>query len=243
MTKRKRYDSKIYKIGSKWNTKFKECFEIIKKEDKSGYYTGRFSDGSIMTCCITNIKNGLIKHPNYKSICNIGYVGEGICNSVNSKKEYRLWNNMIKRCYDEKYHKRYPTYVGCSVDERWHNFQLFFQDICFLKNYNEWKSDTNKINIWKLDKDILIKGNKMYSKNTCMFVTNKENNARGNKKSTLTGLTYKAVRLSDNYKELFNNQKEFCEKYNLTRGSVNLCIHNKRNYHKGWIFEVINENI
>ena len=47
----------------------------------------------------------------------------------------------------------------CTVDERWHNFQ----------NFAEWYYD-NYIEGYHLDKDILFKGNKIYSPETCCFV-------------------------------------------------------------------------
>ena len=76
------------------------------------------------------------------------------------------------QCYSvvmtQKYHEKYPTYKGCSVCEEWWNFQ----------NFAEWYEDNfytiegEKI---CLDKDILVKGNKIYSPKTCTFVSNRIN--------------------------------------------------------------------
>ena len=73
---------------------------------------------------------------------------------------YRVWHNMLKRCYSAKYQERYPTYIGCSVSEYWLTFSNF-------RSWMEAKDFEGK----QLDKDILFEGNKVYSSETCVFVT------------------------------------------------------------------------
>lgn len=116
-------------------------------------------------------KNGGIKNPYYPEIYNIGYIGAGKYKpSVNKihTKEYDCWHDMFKRCYDKKYHKKYPTYENCKVCSEWHNFQNFGD--WFNENYYEADDE-----IMCLDKDILVKGNKIYSPETCIFVPIKIN--------------------------------------------------------------------
>lgn len=77
---------------------------------------------------------------------------------------YIRWQDMLQRCYSKKFHERQPTYVGCSVCEEW----LIFS------NFKSWMIKQN----WKgneLDKDIKYTGNKIYSPDTCLFVTSKIN--------------------------------------------------------------------
>ena len=77
---------------------------------------------------------------------------------------YRKWIDMLQRCYSEKYHKRQPTYIGCEVAEEWLTFS----------NFKAWMEGQD----WKgkqLDKDILIPNNKLYSRDTCVFVDSKVN--------------------------------------------------------------------
>lgn len=96
------------------------------------------------------------------SVYGVGYIGEGEYNireEGKALKVYILWKGMLERCYSKRYQSLYPTYIGCSVDEQWHNFQIFAQ--WFYDNYEEG---------FELDKDILIKGNKIYSSETCCFV-------------------------------------------------------------------------
>ena len=84
--------------------------------------------------------------------------------------EYRVYHtghDMLNRCYNKKRLERYPTYIGCSVCERWLTLSNFAEDIKSLPNYDLWVQGINNV----LDKDIRVPGNKEYSPKTCMFVT------------------------------------------------------------------------
>ena len=78
---------------------------------------------------------------------------------------HRVWKDMLKRCYSAKLQERQPTYKGCSVSEEWKTFS----------NFRAWmeKQDFEGMH---LDKDLLLKGNKVYSDETCVFVTKAVNN-------------------------------------------------------------------
>ena len=78
---------------------------------------------------------------------------------------YTQWKNMMARCYGKSTHKNQPTYVECSVDSRWHSFMIFKS----WMETQDWKGKA-------LDKDILFEGNKVYSPDTCMFVSRDVNN-------------------------------------------------------------------
>ena len=75
---------------------------------------------------------------------------------------YSKWVHMIRRCYDIKSQKSLSTYRDCSVSSLFHNFS-HFKDWC-----EKQKGFSNKG--WHLDKDILVKGNKIYSPEACCFV-------------------------------------------------------------------------
>ena len=75
---------------------------------------------------------------------------------------------MLKRCYDPKYHEKEPTYINCKVCKEWSNFQEYGQ--WFIDNYYEIEGER-----MDLDKDILHKGNKIYSPDTCIFVPHRIN--------------------------------------------------------------------
>ena len=92
------------------------------------------------------------------------------------KREYIIWRDMLKRCYDPKYQEKYPTYKGCRVEDYLLNFQHMGEWL--ENNYYEVPGE-----VMCLDKDILCKGNKIYSRETCIFVPERINklfNKRGN---------------------------------------------------------------
>lgn len=111
-------------------------------------------------------KNGNIKCPYEKSVFGIGYVGEGEYKCKENEKQTRVydtWHSMIRRCYSKKSLKKHPTYINCTVCKEWHNFQNFAK--WYEENYYEIEGEQ-----MHLDKDILIKHNKIYSPETCVFV-------------------------------------------------------------------------
>lgn len=77
-------------------------------------------------------------------------------------RELRLWKGMLKRCYEERHHEEYPTYRGCSTSDSFKNFQYFAE---WCNNQKGFCCEG-----WQLDKDILIRGNKVYSEDNCVFV-------------------------------------------------------------------------
>ena len=135
--------------------------------------TIQFEDGSIYKgISYHNIKKGKVYNYYFPSIYGKGYIGIGKYQEYENSKlciASEKWRSMLTRCYSEKYQERQPTYIGCTVDERWHNFQVFAK--WFYENYNPEIMDG-----WHLDKDILVKGNKIYSPETCCFVPREINN-------------------------------------------------------------------
>jgi len=77
---------------------------------------------------------------------------------------YQTWKDMIRRCYSSRFLANHPTYTECSVSDEWKSFMKF----------REWMALQSWIGK-ELDKDILIIGNKLYSKDTCKFVSRKAN--------------------------------------------------------------------
>ena len=78
---------------------------------------------------------------------------------------YLTWKSMLKRCYSEVYQNRQSTYKGCSVCEEW----LTFSNFRAWMVQHDWKGR-------ELDKDLLVEGNKVYSPETCVFISSMLNN-------------------------------------------------------------------
>jgi len=69
---------------------------------------------------------------------------------------YAKWSNMIRRCYTDHYH----TYDKATMCDAW----LIFS------NFKSWMEKQN----WQgkdLDKDIAVSNNKIYSPETCIFIS------------------------------------------------------------------------
>jgi len=142
---------------------------------------------TIIECCSYNditvaFENGCIrKHMNYgrfkegkiknymiPTVLDVGIVGD-VKTRIDGKhiKEYRTWINILRRCYDKNFLEKSPTYNGCTVDEQWKYFQNFYN---WCHNQENWNVVENNQNIFHLDKDIIKKGNKIYSPDVCCFV-------------------------------------------------------------------------
>lgn len=107
---------------------------------------------------------GSIRNPYKPTIYGVGYIGEGSYSkdsSVEMKLIYRVWYDMIMRCYCKDLIVKRPTYKDCSVCSEWHNFQ----------NFADWYFNHEFYGFgYELDKDLLVKGNKTYSPETCCLI-------------------------------------------------------------------------
>ena len=111
-------------------------------------------------------KKGNIRDINYPSVWGIGIIGEE--KYIHGTKSYNTWKSFLERCYDDKYKSKHPTYNECTVCNEWlyyPNFKKWFDE-----NYYEIEGEQ-----MHLDKDILNKGNKIYSPENCIFVPQKIN--------------------------------------------------------------------
>lgn len=110
---------------------------------------------------------GQIKNPITPSLFGVGFIGKGKFKPCDKNgkltKCYKTWFSMIQRCYDPKFQEKHPTYKGCKVCEEWWNFQVFAE--WYYSHFYELENE-----IMNLDKDILNKGNKIYSADNCVFV-------------------------------------------------------------------------
>lgn len=75
------------------------------------------------------------------------------------KKVYIIWRNIIDRCNNANY----PTYINCAVDEEWTDFNAFYQ--WYKENFYQVADEKMCV-----DKDILVKGNSVYSPHTCCII-------------------------------------------------------------------------
>lgn len=83
---------------------------------------------------------------------------------------YKRWNKILQRCYNERDLLDNPTYRDVTVCDEWLRFSVFRD---WMKNQTWILADGTALHI---DKDLLIKGNKVYSPYSCTFLHPKVNN-------------------------------------------------------------------
>lgn len=162
---------------------------------------------------------GEVKDKYHPCVNGVGFIGDGSHKvSVNcvQTKAYEVWSGMISRCYSKKTQERQPSYIGCTVCREWHNFQ----------NFAEW-FDGNYIDGMCLDKDIRVKGNKVYSPDTCKFVTKSENTIAATARSF-------CLASPDGLVVNVFNMAKFCRDNNLTSRAMSKVISGEQKHHKGW---------
>ena len=174
---------KINRIGEEGYNNFGSKIIIVeyRKWDDINVYFPEY-DWTAKHVQYDKFKKGKIKCPYEPRTFGMGYLGEGKYKTrENGKKtdEYIIWCGILRRCYDPKFHKKEPTYKGCKVED----YLLNFQHMCEWIDKNYYEIPGEKM---ELDKDILCKGNKIYSRETCIFVPKrinslfvKRDNARG----------------------------------------------------------------
>ena len=139
-------------------------FKILKYNDARNVEIQFVKTGFEMVTQLGHIRSGGIKDPYVPSVFGVGITGTKYLASVNGTltKEYVLWKHMLMRCYSDKYQKKRPTYEGCEVSENFLYYEYFY----------EWchKQIGFSNQGWHLDKDLLIKGNKIYSEDSCVFI-------------------------------------------------------------------------
>lgn len=202
-------------------SKVKGDFEIVKYK-RSDNVIIKFLDTGYR--CKTNkydIRKGAVRDKLRPSVCGVGYIGDGRFETSYKKtqnKAYQTWASMIKRCYSDKVAKNRPTYGDCIVCDEWHNFQAFAEWF-----YENAPSDCG----YHLDKDTLVKGNKVYSPSTCIFIKGPVNSRVARAKS------YRFLNPNGELVEIYS-MRDFCMKNGLSDSAMNMVSKGKRSHHKGW---------
>ena len=151
-------------VGKVCKSKSSGDFKILKYNDSRNVEIQFLNTGFETTVELGDIKKGNVKDLYSPSVCGVGVLGTKYPSKVNGvqTKEYGLWQNMLERCYTDALKKRCPTYEGCEVSDKFKSYEYFY----------EWCNEQIGFNNegWQLDKDLLIKGNKVYSEDSCVFL-------------------------------------------------------------------------
>ena len=156
-------------VGKIFKSKSSGDFKILKYNDSKNVEIQFVNTRFETTVQLGNIKSGKVKDPYLPSVCGVGILGTKYPSKVNGRniKEYDLWYSMLRRCYSDNSKKKRPTYEGCEVSENFKYYE-YFHEWC-----NKQIGFGNKD--WHLDKDLLVKGNKVYSENSCVFIPSEIN--------------------------------------------------------------------
>ena len=143
--------------------KIVECLDngdiVVEFQDKYKYRTNSIYQ---------NFKSGSIKTPYYPTVYGAGFIGVKYPRSKNCKniKEYVAWKQMLRRCFSKKEKKRAPAYEQVTCCNEWLNYENFYEWLHSQPNFDKWFNGKR----WAVDKDILNKGNKVYSPDTCCLI-------------------------------------------------------------------------
>lgn len=139
--------------------------ELIKYNGYNDVLIKFKTSGEIIKCQYGQFKNGKVKSHFVPTVLGVGIVGLEATRDESGEiiRSYSIWRSVLGRCYYDKKRINIPTYKDCKVCDEW----------LYYKNFKEWY-DENYYEIegqkMTLDKDILVKGNKIYSPKTCVFV-------------------------------------------------------------------------
>lgn len=93
-------------------------------------------------------------------------VGINDCQKQSSNdKAYKIWSDMLARCYNDDVKRKNPTYKDCTCCNEW----------IYYSNFKKWFNAQLYKDGYHLDKDIIIQGNKIYSPDTCALVPSRIN--------------------------------------------------------------------
>lgn len=123
----------------------------------------------------SNILKGNVKDYLQPTVYGFGVSGKKYDKTDNIGKflkQYDLWQGMIRRCYSNNKPK---SYENCTVSD-------YFKYYC---NFYDWCNEQVgfKVQGFEIDKDLLMKGNKEYHENLCVFIPNEINTFLTNRRN------------------------------------------------------------
>ena len=148
-------------------------FKVLKYNDAKEVEIQFINTGYETTATLGNIRNGKVKDPHLPSVYGVGVVGTKYPPSEGGRntKGYALWCHMLERCYSDGFKNKYPTYEGCEVSDNFKSYEYFYE---WCHKQIGFGVEGNG-NPFQLDKDLLIKGNKVYSEDSCVFIPHEIN--------------------------------------------------------------------
>ena len=116
----------------------------------------------------SNFISGGIINPYYPNVHGVGIVGNKYPAKIHGvhTKEYKTWRGIVSRSYGYAEKKKRPKYQDVTCCDEWLLYENFYEWLHAQENFDNWLNGE----LWAIDKDILVKGNKIYSPDTCCLV-------------------------------------------------------------------------
>lgn len=197
-------------------------FEVIEYKNNASIKVRFIDTGYELVTQKSHIKRGLVKDKMKPSVFGVGFIGDGVYKSrvcgIKSST-YKAWISMLQRCYCQKYLTKRPTYTGVTVCKEWHNFQ----------NFAEWyENNFPKVGgRWQLDKDLKSGSDRIYSPETCTFLSCEDNCA------VSFGKKVKFISPSGDVVER-KSISALAREFGLNRALMSAVSTGSRKSHKGW---------
>lgn len=144
--------------GSLTVLKYEKAIRIlVKHNDEHGHEMWTQAD---------RIRKGVVRNPFEKHKNGLSFTGYGYCCNIDKKLRdtiYGTWRGAVQRTITDNYGKRMArnVYKDATLCSEWYNFQNFCRFVCENSYYQVG---------FQLDKDLLVRGNKHYSPDTCCFL-------------------------------------------------------------------------
>ena len=169
-------------IGQICRSNDSEDFKIVRYENSLHIEIVFVDSGFTSICQMSNIRCGRVKDLTKPSVVGVGVTGTKYkpvnlngCGEYEIDYAYKIWRGILERCFLDKRQEQQPTYKGCTVSENFKSYEFFYE---WCQDQVGYREDG-----FELDKDLLVKGNKIYSESTCCFIPKEINTAltkRGN---------------------------------------------------------------
>jgi hypothetical protein len=148
---------------------------------------------------------------------------------------YNAWRNLFTRCLNPN-HPNYKYYGGrgITIDERWHDFMYFIEDMYELYEYHieNFGKGTKNCQLDRIDND------RGYCKDNCRWATAKvnQNNRREFERGIAVQITYKGK--TQNIKrwaeELGIYYPTLCQRLRVSKWSVDRAFTTPVKHHYKW---------
>lgn len=161
-------------VGETFNSNSFGKFVVLNYEHSERVSIQFEATGGVNVTDLYRIRSGSVVDPLAKTNFGAGYIGYGYDNKCeDSKKLLKTWSGVVQRCFDPLWKERHKCYEHTTCSE---DFLCASDFIVWGKSQVGYNDVDQFGKPFALDKDILVKGNALYSPYTCVFVPRDINN-------------------------------------------------------------------